>query len=140
MNDPRHVGADDGRDPSTARHPAADEALTIPWPAEEPGRQVSGQARDDDAALTASAEWTREREDGRERRPSVGVDSREAIRELWVGQRVSFPYKRRRYAGVITKLGRTRVAVAYRIATGRNRDRVRLVHASLVTPAEVEDR
>ncbi|KOX19677.1 hypothetical protein ADL05_05660 [Nocardiopsis sp. NRRL B-16309] len=139
VDDPRHAGTDDGHDPSAARHRAANEALTIPRSAEECGQHVSRQARDD-AAQTASAEGNRNQEDGRERGPVPGVESREAIRELWVGQRVSFPYKRRRYTGVVTKLGRTRVAVAYRIATGRDRDRVRLVHASLVTPVEVEDR
>ncbi|GAB2503522.1 hypothetical protein [Nocardiopsis aegyptia] len=150
VDDPRHAGTDDGHDPSAARHRAAEEAIAVPSPAAKRGRHGSGRAHDDnaawenavrdDAAQTASAEGNRNQEDGRERGPVLGVESREAIRELWVGQRVSFPYKRRRYTGVVTKLGRTRVVVAYRIATGRDRDRVRLVHASLVTPVEVEDR
>lgn len=87
-------------------------------------------------ALERNAPAMEEQETERERRRAVVVDSREAITELRVGQRVSIPYKRRRYTGVVTKLGRSKVAVAYRIATGRDRDRVRLVHASLVRPVD----
>jgi hypothetical protein len=131
---PRQERTHDDRNPSAERHRAAGEAIPrrFPWPAEECRRQTAGRAKEDAAVRV----WAREPEIERERRRTVVVDSREAITELRVGQKVSFPYKRLRYTGVVTKLGRSRVAVAYRIATGRDRDRVRLVHAALVTPVD----
>ncbi|RKS08179.1 hypothetical protein DFP74_3873 [Nocardiopsis sp. Huas11] len=134
----RHACTDYDRDQSAVRHRAACEAIarTFPWLAQECDRQIARRAQDDAAAQAAREAWVQEQEAERERRRAVVVDSREAITALRVGQKVSFPYKRQRYTGVVTKLGRSRVAVAYRIATGRDRDRVRLVHASLVRPED----
>ncbi|MEV2278777.1 hypothetical protein AB0I72_24635 [Nocardiopsis sp. NPDC049922] len=136
----RHECTDYDLDQSSPRHRAACEAIAerFPWLAKECQRQIVRRAEADAEAEAASRSWEQEEEAARERCRALVSASREAIADLHVGQRVSFPYKRHRYTGVITKKGRSRVTVAYRIRTGKDRDRVRLVHASLVTPVTEE--
>ncbi|WP_017611460.1 hypothetical protein [Nocardiopsis xinjiangensis] len=45
---------------------------------------------------------------------------------------MTFRSARNHYAGTITEVGHSRVSVAYRTRTGRDRDRVRQIHAALV--------
>ncbi|WP_017597329.1 hypothetical protein [Nocardiopsis lucentensis] len=132
----RHECTDYDLDQSGPRHRAACEAIAtrFPWLAEECQRQIARRTEADAMAEAAWEAWERERKAERERHRIMVAASREAVADLRVGQRVSFPYKRHRYTGVITKKGRSRVTVVYQIRTGEDRERVRLIHASLVTP------
>jgi hypothetical protein len=52
---------------------------------------------------------------------------------LTVGQRVLYEYKRWEYEATISKIGRSKITVTYRLKTS-GEQRVKEVHAALVTP------
>lgn len=133
-----HECTDYDLEQSGPRHRAACEAIAqrFPWLAEECQRQITRRAQQDVEAEWHLRTFTAEREHHRAEHRTMVARSREVIKEMRVGQRVGFRLGGHRRTGVITKLGRSRVTVAYQVATGRERDRVRLFHAALLTPVE----
>ena len=134
----RHECTDYDLNPSRARHRAACEAIgrRFPWLAQECQRQIDRRAALEAASEEGRKQWSAEMERRRAEHRAMVAASRELVKGMRVGQRVAFRKGRNRYTGVVTKLGRSRVTVAYRVSTGRERDRVRLFHAARLTPVE----
>lgn len=131
----RHECTDYDLEQSAPRHRAACEAIarTFPWLAEECRRQVDRRAQQDLEEEELRRALADEEEQHRAERRAMVTRSREVIKGMHVGQRVRFRDGRYPRTGVITKLGRSRVTVAYQVATGRDRGRVRLLHAARIT-------
>ena len=65
-------------------------------------------------------------------RRAVVEASKDVITSLTVGQRVLYKYKRWEYEATISKIGRSKITVTYRLKTSGDQ-RVKEVHAALVT-------
>lgn len=131
----RHECTDYDLEQSASRHRAACEAIARRFPqlAEECRRQIARRTEQDLQEERAHQMWVAEEERLRAEHHAMVARSREVIKGMRVGQRVGFWLGGYWRTGVITKLGRSRVTVAYRVKTGRERDRTRLVHAALLT-------
>ena len=132
----RNEYTDYSRDRSALRHRQACEAVAARFPhlAHECRLQVRRRHRAEQEAEWLRRRWGPSRHSHREHHRALTQASRRAICHLSVGQAVTFRSARNHYAGTITKVGRSRVSVAYRTRTGRDRDRVRQIHAALVAP------
>ena len=121
-------------DRGSLRHRQACEAIAGRFPhlAHECRLQIRRRHRAEQEAALVRRRWDPARYSRREHQRALTAASRRAICYLSVGQAVTFRLARNHYAGTITKVGRSRVSVAYRNHTGRDRDRVRQLHAALV--------
>ena len=130
----RHEFTDYDNNPSQARHRAACEAIAAqyPWLAEECTRQIKRRAQQEaeEAAMLRAYEAEQARAQA-ERRALVEA-SKKMITSLTVGQRVLYKYKRWEYEATISKIGRSKITVTYRLKTSGDQ-RVKEVHAALVT-------
>ncbi|GHD34843.1 hypothetical protein [Nocardiopsis kunsanensis] len=134
----RHVCTDYDLDQSSHRHRAACEAIAQAFPrlAQECRRQITRRAEQDLEAEQDRLMWEDEKEQQRCEHRAMLAESRKVIQGMRVGQQVAFRLGGHPRTGVITKLGRSRATVAYQVATGRDRGRVRLIHAALLTPVD----
>ncbi|MBE3002262.1 hypothetical protein IDM40_26700 [Nocardiopsis sp. HNM0947] len=132
----RNEFTDYTRDRSTERHREACEAIAERFPhlAHECRLQVRRRHRAEQEAAQLRRRWDPAHNTRRDHHRALTQASRRAICRLSVGQAVTFRLARNHYAGTITKVGRSRVSVAYRTRTGHHRDRVRKMHAVLVAP------
>ncbi|MFI0447002.1 hypothetical protein [Actinomadura sp. 6N118] len=134
----RHECTDYDEDQTSERHRAACEAIAKRYPclAEECQRQIKRRHDKDEeiAAMVASYEIEKEQERA-ERRARVEASKR-IIAGLRVGQKVMYKNRRYTYEATVTKIGRSKVTVAYQVKTGKDRDRTATVHAAFVTPVE----
>lgn len=132
----RHQCTDYDTDQTQERHRAANEAIAAryPWLAAECERQIRLRA-ERDAELASLVEFFEiDEERRRAERQAIVAASRDAAKKLRVGQVVSYRSRGRVYAATITRIGRTRVTLTYRLRTGGERTAV--VHASLVSPVD----
>jgi hypothetical protein len=134
----RHQCTDYDEDQTQERHREACEAIAkrFPWLAEECTRQIKCRAaaerEDEEMAAEYEAELAQLRA---ERRARVDA-SQQAIKSLSVGQKVMFKDRKNTYEAEITKVGRSKVTVAYDVRTVKDRARGKTVHAALVAPIE----
>lgn len=130
----RHECTDYDYHQTQGQHRAACEAIgkRYPWLAAEAARQVAARAESERRDREAMAMLARQEEEEAEARRAMIVESREIIGGFAVGQRVGVKIKGHDRVGTVTKVGRSKVTVSYQIATGKNRDRVAIIHAALL--------
>src|SRR5699024_7765035 len=112
----RHECTDYDLEQSASRHRAACEAIARRFPqlAKECRRQIARRTEQDLQEERAHQMWVAEEERLRAEHRAMVARSREVIKGMRVGQRVGFWSGGYWRTGVITKLGRSRVTVAYR--------------------------
>jgi hypothetical protein len=129
----RHECTDYDDDPTQVRHRAACEAIAAqyPWLVEECTRQIKRRAQQEAAEAAMLRAYEAEQARRQAERRAVVEASKNVINSLTVGQRVLYKYKRWQYEATISKIGRSKITVTYRLKTGDQR--VKEVHAALVT-------
>jgi hypothetical protein len=132
----RHQHTDYDEDQTQERHRQACEAIArrFSWLAEECERQIERRARSEREGEDMAAEYERQQRERQAERREVAEKSRQVIRSMTVGQKVWFKDRCHTYEATVTKIGRSKVTVAYQVKTGNDRDRCKTVHAALVTP------
>lgn len=129
----RHEFTDYDDDPTQVRHRAACAAIAAqyPWLVEECTRQIKRRAQQEAAEAAMLRAYEAEQARRQAERRAVVEASKNVITSLTVGQRVLYKYKRWQYEATISKIGRSKITVIYRLKTGDQR--VKEVHAALVT-------
>ncbi|WP_369380482.1 hypothetical protein [Streptomyces sp. cg36] len=133
----RHQCTDYDDDQSGERHREACEAIALafPWLAEECQQQIKRRVQADREAEEMAAAYEREQREQQLKRKEIADKSKAAIKTMTVGQKVQYAHNIRCvYEAEITKVGRSKVTVAYEVKTGKDRLRTATVHAALVTP------
>lgn len=132
----RHACTDYDTDQTQERHREACEAIAAayPWLAEECARQIQVRAEREEEAARFLEDFLEEKERRRAERKKIIAASHDAAKRLRVGQVVLYRTRGRVYDATITKIGRTRVTLTYRLKSGE--ERTAIVHAALVTPAD----
>jgi hypothetical protein len=130
----RHEFTDYDDEPSQVRHRAACEAIAAqyPWLAEECARQIKRRAQQEAEEAAMLRAYEAEQARAQAERRAVVEASKKMITSLTVGQRVLYKYKRWEYEATISKIGRSKITVTYRLKTSGDQ-RVKEVHAALVT-------
>lgn len=139
----RHECTDYDDDQTAERHKAACEAIAdrFPYLAEECKRQITRRGDTDRRLADEAACYEAQQREWKAARRTRVEESKQAIKAMQVGQQVT--YRRNEkcvYTATIVKVGRSKVTVAYRVKTGKDRDRTATVHAALVTPLETAAR
>ncbi|GGU40281.1 hypothetical protein [Streptomyces violascens] len=134
----RHQYTDYDQDPTAERHRDICKAIAnrFPWLTEECERQVARRQEQDEQAANALDHLQTQEVQAREERRELAAASREAVARLRTGQRVRITRQGRVYEGHLEKIGRSKVTVAYKVMTGRDRDRTVSLHAALVDPLD----
>ncbi|MEO6090523.1 MAG: hypothetical protein ABIQ18_46225 [Umezawaea sp.] len=136
----RHQCTDYDEDRTQERHRQACEAIArrFSWLAEECERQIERRARSEREGEEMVAEYERQQHESQAKRRETAEKSRQVIMSMTVGQKVWFEDRCYTYVATVTKIGRSKVTVAYQVKTGNDRDRSKTVHAALVTPIGAE--
>ncbi|MGW4817026.1 hypothetical protein ACWEPB_36025 [Kitasatospora cineracea] len=132
----RHQYTDyDYGEQTSARHRATCEAVAAryPWLTEECRARIARRRHNDESDALAASAWEHERGIEQEARQAVAAASREAVRQLAIGDVAEFEDGRvrgGRRAATVTNIGRSKVTVEFTLASGEQR--TRKLHASLV--------
>lgn len=132
----RHKCTDYDEDQSSDRHREACEAIAERYPqlADECRRQIERRRETDAKAEAMAVCYEIEKQMERDKRHAREEESKGRITTLSVGQKVSYQDRRYTFEAIITKLGRSRVTIAYQVKADKDRDRTKTVHAALIAP------